>query len=73
MVRHKYIDWICTSAAGFAVLLPLLRKLGEKLGIPQASSHPGNVTRVVDDSRGHPSDIQIAGCGAFIGNGEKEE
>ena len=73
MVKHKYIDLICTGAAVLAVLLTLLLMFGEHLGIPKASANPGYVTRLFDDSRVHTIDIQIEDWSAFIGNAEKEE
>lgn len=60
-------------AAVLAVVITLILMHGEQLGIPKASSNPGYVTRLFDDSKVHTMDIQIENFGQFIEHAPAEE
>ncbi len=73
MVKHKYIDRICISAAVLAVCLTLLLMFVEQRRISKTSVNIGYETRLFDDSRVHTIDIQIKDWNAFIQNADQEE
>ncbi len=66
MLKHKWIDAICLLAVLAAVLLTVLLMNGASLGIAKASSVPGYVHRLFDDSRVHTIDIRMEDWEGFL-------
>ncbi|MGI5894833.1 MAG: CotH kinase family protein [Candidatus Merdivicinus sp.] len=72
MLKHKWTDAIYLLAVLAAVLLTVLLMNGEALGIPKASSVPGYVYRLFDDSRVHTIDIQMENWDGFLEKAAEE-
>ena len=73
MIRHRYIDFICASAALLALALTGLLCFGEALGLQPANSAPGYIDRLFDSGRVHTVDLQVDDWAQFVADAPAEE
>ena len=72
MLKHRYTDIICITAAVAACVLAVLFLSAERLGIRAASSAPEYSRRLFDDSYVHTLDIRIGDWDAFLAAATEE-
>lgn len=72
MLKHRYTDIICITAAVAACVLAVLFLSAERLGIRPASSTPEYSGRLFDDSYVHTLDIRIGDWDAFLAAATEE-
>lgn len=72
MLKHRYTDIICITAAVAACVLAVLFLSAEQLGIRAASSAPEYSRRLFDDSYVHTLDIRIGDWDAFLAAATEE-
>lgn len=72
MLKHRYTDIICITAAVAACVLAVLFLSAEQLGIRAASSAPEYSRRLFDDSYVHILDIRIGDWDAFLAAATEE-
>ena len=72
MLKHRYTDIICITAAVAACVLTVLFLSAEQLGIRAASSAPEYSRRLFDDSYVHTLDIRIGDWDAFLAAATEE-
>lgn len=72
MLKHRYTDIICITAAVAACVLAVLFLSAEQLGIRAASSTPEYSRRLFDDSYVHTLDIRIGDWDAFLAAATEE-
>ena len=72
MLKHRYTDIICITAAVAACILAVLFLSAERLGIRPASSTPEYSRRLFDDSYVHTLDIRIGDWDAFLAAATEE-
>lgn len=72
MLKHRYTDIICITAAVAACILAVLFLSAEQLGIRAASSAPEYSRRLFDDSYVHTLDIRIGDWDAFLAAATEE-
>ena len=72
MLKHRYTDIICITAAVAACVLAVLFLSAEQLGIRAASSAPEYSRRLFDDSYVHTLDIRIGDWDAFLSAATEE-
>ena len=73
MLKHRYTDIICITAAVAACVLAVLFLSAEQLGIRAASSAPEYSRRLFDDSYVHTLDIRIGDWDAFLAAATEED
>lgn len=72
MLKHRYTDIICITAAVAACVLAVLFLSAEQLGMRAASSAPEYSRRLFDDSYVHTLDIRIGDWDAFLAAATEE-
>lgn len=72
MLKHRYTDIICITAAVAACVLAVLFLSAEQIGIRAASSTPEYSRRLFDDSYVHTLDIRIGDWDAFLAAATEE-
>ena len=72
MLKHRYTDIICITAAVAACVLAVLFLSAEQLGMRAASSAPEYSRRLFDDSYVHALDIRIGDWDAFLAAATEE-
>ena len=73
MLNSRRIELVCIGAALAAlVLVVAFAAFGRSLGIVPASSQPAYLSRLLDDSRVHTIDIQMADWDGFVGLASEE-
>ena len=72
MLKHRYTDIICITAAVAACVLAVLFLSAEQLGIRATSSAPEYSRRLFDDSYVHTLDIRIGDWDAFLAAATEE-
>ncbi len=76
MLKHRWIDKvdkICLVVMALAVIITILFMNGEALGIKPASSVPGYVNRLFDDSSVHRIDLTVEDWDAMLAQATEEQ
>lgn len=73
MLKHRLIDRICITVITLALVVTLLFMNGASLGLVPASTSPGYVTRLFDQTKVHTVDILLDDWEGFLEKAEDEE